>query len=660
MPNGLDTHLYGADNETGSLRNRSRAFIVQWSLVTERDRRKKKGLRIMKEVIEHDFQTNEGSKCLDSLMSRLRIMEDNMREKSIVYFHNLNFDFQFIRDEIYLDYLTHEDSHIIANNGKIIAVKVGNLELRDSAMKIPGKLKNIAPLVGLEKLESPRGNFDYGWWKTLTEDDFPYVDQDARIVYRAMKMLHEHGDTFMTQASDGFHEMRATYNKEHSPNGKVGRGATPWVKHYPRLSYGMDARIRRAYYGGINLSFHKGLNVASPDAPIVHEDVNSEYPTVMRYDPLPYGEPIVITDKEELKDWELYVLFAQFKLNLKEGMIPWFKPKNVLTRLEEDDDFDEVAWKHPIEHMDDFEPITLSSVDIMTLRQFYDVKIRFPKNWWAYGFRSEIGAHATYLDKWYLSKAEAKAKHDDVLKQRSKLKLNSCYGRFGMRVENEEYGFIYDPEIDSHVIHKDTLAIEDMTAPIDKPSYIPMAVFVCAWARHRLLQNVLDVGPETVIHADTDSVIHQSPPSSFSHGTEMGAWKIEQMPLAIYEGGFKRYIEVLKEGTPVDATWFSMAGAGIPHECKEYQLEYKGLHSVSVPIGMGVELYDVPERIYDDDLILGHEHYSIQSGWLRELYTAVGLNPDDVDTMKLQQKKVNGGCVLMDTTFNIKNLIKFR
>ena len=66
-------------------------------------------------------------------------------------------------------------------------------------------------------------------------------------------------------------------------------------------------------------------------------------------------------------------------------------------------------------------------------------------------------------------------------------------------------------------------------------------------------------GVDSVLHCDTDSVIYLGEPIG-GYGKELGMWDLESRPDEIYEGGFKRYIEVfngfdgqtiLEEGTEV-------------------------------------------------------------------------------------------------------------
>ena len=58
-------------------------------------------------------------------------------------------------------------------------------------------------------------------------------------------------------------------------------------------------------------------------------DVNSLYPSCMRYCPLPYGEPIFFTGKyKKDKTYTLYVQSLTCKFELKENKIPTIQVKH--------------------------------------------------------------------------------------------------------------------------------------------------------------------------------------------------------------------------------------------------------------------------------------------------------------------------------------------
>ena len=223
--------------------------------------------------------------------------------------------------------------------------------------------------------------------------------------------------------------------------------------------------------------------------------------------------------------------------------------------------------------------------------------------------------------------------------------INSLYGRFALAPETEENKLEYCEDLgDWDWISEDTLNE-------DSDAYLPYAMFITAYARARLLENVMAVGCENVIHCDTDSVIHYGPPSEdVEHGEHLGTWGIESTPKAIYEGGFKRYIEVLNEPiqSPKD---ISMACAGVPQKFDP---------TGKVPIGMWVELLDDPSRICETGRTLGQTDYHIESDWLRRIYLDNGFDPDHVNTNKLIPETVPGGTILRERQHCLNDMMIYR
>lgn len=234
----------------------------------------------------------------------------------------------------------------------------------------------------------------------------------------------------------------------------------------------------------------------------------------------------------------------------------------------------------------------------------------------------------------------------------AKTMINSAYGRFGLAPEGDDTLLVWDDELDdwnwTQVFNPDT----------QMESYIPFAVFVTAWARRHLLDNVKacmeTYGMDSVIHCDTDSVIHYGEPierENVVHGEHVSTWGIESRPEYIIEGGFKRYMEFSRYPMERMEDLIGMACAGVPQHMD---------HDDRYPIGMWVELLDKPMRIMSDGYELGHEHYKIVSEWLRELYIKYGQNPDDVDTRKLIPKKVPGGVVLEPRSHKLNDNLMWR
>ena len=325
-------------------------------------------------------------------------------------------------------------------------------------------------------------------------------------------------------------------------------------------------------------------------------------------------------------------------------MLPWFQFKEGVDNLLE-------GWPHGtiVEETYRWHEMILTSVDLTTLSHFYEIEFcpDFQPMFWV--FKSKAGIFKEYLEYW-TEKKESSEK-GSLEYTSAKLMINSLYGRFALAPETEDNELEYVEELD------DWDWISTDTLNEDSDAYLPYAMFITSYARARLLENVMAVGCENVIHCDTDSVIHFGPPSEdVEHGEHLGTWGIESRPLEIYEGGFKRYIEILQpfdedteDVNPKKA--IAMACAGVPQKFDPTD---------TVPIGMWVELLDKPERITMEGLELGHADYKIESKWLRKLYKDNDMDPDHVNTFKLIPETVPGGTILRERTHHLNDMMIYR
>ena len=266
----------------------------------------------------------------------------------------------------------------------------------------------------------------------------------------------------------------------------------------------------------------------------------------------------------------------------------------------------------------------------------YDIEVcKGPGEFWA--FRSRVGLMKPYIDKW--GEEKKKAKKGSVEREHAKRMLNAAYGRFALIPDGEKTELIMDSE-------SGDLRWKSEEEKGEPSAYLPYALFVTAWARRELMDRVRKVvdryGVDSVLHCDTDSVIYLGEPIG-DYGKEIGQWDNESRPSAIYEGGFKRYIEVFEDEPYFDdgVKRFNVTCAGVPQPKRADELPY----------GMWIELLDSPARIFGGEL--GHEDYKIQSAWLREIYEKAGKDPDHVNTLKLIPKKVPGGVILEGHTHKI-------
>lgn len=620
---GKHTVICGADTETDN-NGSDNAWICQWAIVRMRDRSKNAS----------DYTERHGYD-LTSMVAVFEEMLCNESTKYIVYFHNLKYDMQFFRGYLYELQERYKENDkdvlIIMRQGKPIILRFHNLEFRDSANKMPAgtTVRQMGDIIGIPKLESPRGNFDAGWSKDLTDDDFQYVIHDALIVGSMMQYIHSMGYTHATTSGDAWANMQTFYNKKHNLNG-YGQ----FRKHFPPLPFSVDAKLRDAYFGGINVSQHIGTVYGVKS----HEDVNSMYPTVMKFNELPFGKPHLGIKNPEKEGYRLWIIIADMRFTLKEGKIPILKFKHSEdTRIEGMNSITE-----PVIDMKNFHRMALSNVDMMTFSDFYDMEIDADTIEYI-AFDSEIGANSDYIDYYYNEKKSQPK--GSVERLQAKLMMNSAYGRYGLSAIEESSIFYFNDEFGDFLVKSEETIADEIGG------YLPYAIFVTAWARYRLTRNILGCGCENVIHCDTDSVIHLGNESPLGHTDALGDWGIESRPSIMYEGGVKRYIEVNSEDGAIHSIKdVSMACAGVPQKTD----------SKGCPVGMWLELLDRPERIYETGIVLGNPHYKVESQWLRETLINGGYNPDDISTMKLLPKKVKGGVILTPSTFRLHDVMQRR
>jgi hypothetical protein len=205
-------------------------------------------------------------------------------------------------------------------------------------------------------------------------------------------------------------------------------------------------------------------------------------------------------------------------------------------------------------------------------------------------FKASTNLFKDYIDKWSKVKIEADATGNIGLRTLAKLLLNSLYGKFGL-----------NPIVKSKIpIYHDGLVKYHLTPPTERePIYVPVACFITAYARLKTISSGQSVY-DRFIYADTDSLhlIGTEVPDLDIHNSRMGAWKLENTFERARFLRAKTYMEVI-DGKP------HFTVAGLPESAKE------GLTEDNFQVGV------------------------ILDG-------------------KLQNKRVKGGIVLIDTQFSIK------
>ena len=353
------TNVYGADLETDH--DDWHAWIVQWAISTGDS-----------EYTGTDL-TSFFNRCLHIV---------HQKQTLVVYFHNIRYDGEFLKAGFKALEKAGWDHKYIVRNGQIIKIRLDNpvkkqsIEFRDTLLKVPGSsVRSLGKMIGLPKLDPPgTETFEPGWSERLDlsegSADWEYVKRDARIVARTARDLHRKGFTRATLSGDAWKcaktMLGTSDGKDHGPGANW-----KWDYMMPSLSPELDAKLRRGYWGGINISDNQGVNQSGARS-IVHEDIHNSYGAVMRYDPMPYGRPSVTHDWPADHCWWIGEIMV--KLKLKDGLIPWFQFKNAIDCLLE-------GWKYGtlVKETQVFHVITLTSVDLAVLDEWYDIEVAPPE-----------------------------------------------------------------------------------------------------------------------------------------------------------------------------------------------------------------------------------------------------------------------------------------
>ena len=520
-------------------------------------------------------------------------LEELQRQKAdTVFFHNLRFDGSFL-----LNYLT-ENNYVYGTQYTCIIDKLnvwyeirlnlGNVvKIWDSLKKYPGcSVQDVANLYGIKGKEE-RPNFDMyrpeGYQPT--EEEIEYCLQDSRIMAYAIADDWSKGYKGMTLSSDAFKEVKET----------IG-GFKKWRNSMPKLDPIIDKFCRKAYKGGWVYCNPKYQNKVIEDVNVY--DVNSLYPYVMSSKPLPVGKPIL---KPPIKG-ELYIVQFKTEFKVKKGYFPTIQVKNSIHYSETE------YIKETTEPLE----LTLTSVDYELFHEHYDVFYEQDHKY--ISFQSQKGLLKPYINKWMEVKKKAVKEHKQNEKFIAKRRLNSPYGKTGMRGDRINK---IPVEVDQRLIFKEEREeIETV--------YVPYACFVCAWARYITITTAQQ-NYDNFLYADTDSVHIRGNPHGemWIDDTELGAWKHEgQFELGKYIRA-KTYIHGHKELANND-------GGCIGINSNNKNIIVDEIKCAGMPDR-------IKERISWGDFYMGAEFYDEEKG----IY-------------KIQQKQVRGGCILVKMPYKIR------
>lgn len=433
---------------------------------------------------------------------------------STFYFHNLKFDGEFILCYLFEHGYKHVTDRkklktktfttLISDKGQFYSLeicfnkdenKTEKITIYDSLKILPFSVEAIAKGFNLpiSKLE-----IDYDEKREighiLTPQEIDYLRNDVEIMSRALLTLFNQDLRQMTQGSNALYDYKKIVGKKN------------FSKWFPIPDYDFD--IRQSYKGGFTYCDPRRQGQDIGEGIVL--DVNSLYPSVMYYQPLPYGEGIFFEGKYKPdKLYNLYVQMFTCQFELKENYIPTIQLKNNLS-------FIPTVYLSSSE--DEEVTMCLTSVDLELFFEHYHVYNLTWHNGWK--FKSTTGLFKEYIDKWNAVKMESTLNGNKAMRTLAKLMLNALYGKFALNPNVQSKIPYYD-----NGIIKYTLGEKETRNPI----YIPVGTFITAWARHKTITSAQKVY-DRFLYADTDS-LHligtEIPKGLEVDPVKLGTWKHE-------------------------------------------------------------------------------------------------------------------------------------
>lgn len=423
----------------------------------------------------------------------------NSKENYILYFFNLKFDSAFIFNWLYLnDFEYIEDNKqrrdctyttLVTDLGQFFTIDIYFRVNRHNVNKVRIiDAQKIFPNFSVERLAESFGlpisklKLDYHSRREkghqLTKHEIDYIRNDVEIVARVLREMFNKNLTKMTIASDAMSNFKDHFRY--------------FRKYFPKLEEHVDSEIRKSYKGGftyVNPIYQEKTLGAG-----VTLDVNSLYPSIMKKEMMPYGEPVIYDGLyKENPEYPLYIQVMECAFKLKEGKIPTIQLKNNLTFA-------------PNEYLTSSNNrivcLYLTKPDFELFLENYD--FWFEKYEGGFMFRGRAGFFNKYIDYWTEQKIAAGKEGNKGKRQIAKLMLNSLYGKFGLSPKAGKK----IPYFEEGILRFKTLPKETREA-----IYIPIASFITAYGRCKTIRtaqairdwSIKNKGFDAYVYSDTDS-----------------------------------------------------------------------------------------------------------------------------------------------------------
>lgn len=607
-------------------------------------------------------------KSIDETFEYLSVMKDNV----IVYYHNLKFDGSFWLSYLLVDrnfkqaynktgerindvewqqekeMKNNTFKYSISDKGQFytIIIKVNNkfIEIRDSLKLLPFSVKKIGKSFETKhkKLDMEYTGFRYSGCE-ITLEEQEYIKNDVLVVKEALEIMYNEGHNKLTIGSCCLEEYKKLIGKD------------DYTMYFPNLteieldkdtygSFNAEEYIRKSYRGGWCYVVKGKENKIYENG--VTADVNSLYPSVMssesgnRY---PVGKPYFwkgnYIDEEALKTNRYFFIRIKTRFYIKKNKLPFIQVKGNLLyngreMLETSDIYDAETDTYCKEILD-FNgnlvstrvELTLTMTDYYLLKEHYDlVDFEILDGVWFY---TEIGIFDRYIEKY----KKIKTVSTGAKRELAKLFLNNLYGKMATSTDSS-FKVAYVKEDKS-------IGFLPVLANDKKPVYIPIGSAITSYARNFTIRtaqkNYYGVDKRGFIYADTDSIHCDLDVSELKdvpvHDSAFCHWKLE----ALWDKGIfvraKTYIEhVTHENLKPVEPYNNIKCAGMPQKCKDL-------------LNLSLEGYTEEEYEALKD---------IEKKFVKTKRTFKDFKRGLIVPSKLRPKRINGGIILCDTTYEMR------
>ena len=607
-------------------------------------------------------------KSIDETFEYLSVMKDNV----IVYYHNLKFDGSFWLSYLLVDrnfkqaynktgerindvewqqekeMKNNTFKYSISDKGQFytIIIKVNNkfIEIRDSLKLLPFSVKKIGKSFETKhkKLDMEYTGFRYSGCE-ITLEEQEYIKNDVLVVKEALEIMYNEGHNKLTIGSCCLEEYKKLIGKD------------DYTMYFPNLteieldkdtygSFNAEEYIRKSYRGGWCYVVKGKENKIYENG--VTADVNSLYPSVMssesgnRY---PVGKPYFwkgnYIDEEALKTNRYFFIRIKTRFYIKKNKLPFIQVKGNLLyngreMLETSDIYDAETDTYCKEILD-FNgnlvstrvELTLTMTDYYLLKEHYDlVDFEILDGVWFY---TEIGIFDRYIEKY----KKIKTVSTGAKRELAKLFLNNLYGKMATSTDSS-FKVAYVKEDKS-------IGFLPVLANDKKPVYIPIGSAITSYARNFTIRtaqkNYYGVDKRGFIYADTDSIHCDLDVSELKdvpvHDSAFCHWKLE----ALWDRGIfvraKTYIEhVTHENLKPVEPYNNIKCAGMPQKCKDL-------------LNLSLEGYTEEEYEALKD---------VEKKFVKTKRTFKDFKRGLIVPSKLRPKRINGGIILCDTTYEMR------